>query len=84
MSEKRVVYVPSNFEFLEPGRPEVGYLSDLSPEAKERLAPQIEAQRKRAASGKPCGPPWRLHLPDGTIEVVGGPQDETSAPSDSL
>jgi hypothetical protein len=45
--EFREVYVPSDYEFLEPGRPEMVYEDDLSPEQRARIAPQME-ERKTA------------------------------------
>jgi hypothetical protein len=81
MAEKQAVEVPSDFEFLDPDRPDVGYIDDLSPERQEELAPQIETQKRLAASGEKLGPPWKIHIPgtDEVFEVGGSNGDEPAA-----
>lgn len=73
MAEKaNPVEVPSDFEFLDPDRPDIGYEGDLTPEEREQMAPQWEKQKQLAASGKPLGPPWKVTLNDGTEVTFGG------------
>ena len=59
------VYVPSDFEFLDPDRPDVVYEKDMTPEERERFAERIAAVKARAAKSS-IQPPYKVHLPDGT------------------
>lgn len=50
-------YVPSDYEFLDPDRPDIAYESDPTAEERARLATEIKGQRRGAASGPPLDPP---------------------------
>jgi hypothetical protein len=71
-------------DFLDPDRPDIRYESDLTPEERERMAPQIEEHERRLAAhrqrvkaeyGIDIGPPWKIRWPDGTISTVGADVD---------
>jgi hypothetical protein len=68
----RVLYVPDAFDFLDPNRPEIGYVGDMTPEERQEVAPLIEKQKALAASGTRLGPPWKVQLEDGTEVTFGG------------
>lgn len=59
----QAVWVPSNFEFLAPDRPSVGYQKDLTPEQREQFAPLLKKQQELAAGGEKLGPPWTITSP---------------------
>lgn len=86
----REVYVPSDYEFLDPDRPEIRYESDLTPEERERIGPKLEELRRRNEEhrrrvkeehGIDLGPPWTIRYPDGTEVVVG--EDPAEEPEQS-
>lgn len=71
----QVLVVPSDFEFLDPSRPDIRYEQDLTDEEKERMAGELAAMHERiAASGSK--PPWTITFPDGSTETIGTPSCE--------
>ena len=75
--ETKALMVPDDFDFLDPDRPEIGYVGDMTPEEQQEAAPLIEKQKALAATGKRLGPPWKVQLEDGT-EVTFGDDSGTS------
>jgi hypothetical protein len=43
------------------------------------MAPQIEEQKRRVATGLRLGPPWKITLPGGTEITAGQNDDEPDA-----
>jgi hypothetical protein len=76
----KAVVVPSNFEFLDPDQPEIRYESDLSDEARQRMAPGLDAMHKRAASGMRLGPPWTITLESCEQFTIPGPDTAADEP----
>jgi hypothetical protein len=69
-----ISFIPADYEFLDPARPEIRYESDLSPEERKRMERQLEALRQRAAKAR-VQPPWAIRSPDGPTKT-GGPSAE--------
>lgn len=71
MADDKTTYVPADFDYLDPDRPDIVYESDLSDDDKEKYAAEIEAQHARQRDGKTLGPPWTVTLEDGTELTFG-------------
>jgi hypothetical protein len=55
--QTKAVYVPDDFSYLDPDRPDIGYQRDLTPEQREQFAPLLQKQQELAASGEKPGFP---------------------------
>jgi hypothetical protein len=62
--QHEVLDVPDDFSYLDPDRPDITYEKDMTPEERERFAPQIAATKARAAKSS-VQPPFGINLPDG-------------------
>ncbi len=77
--------IPSNFEFLDPDRPDVVYEKDMTPEERERFKVERATTKARQAKSS-IQSPYKICLPDGTKisrEDMSNPRDTGDEPGTS-
>jgi hypothetical protein len=78
---KHTLVVPTDFEFLDPDRPEVVYEKDMTPEDRERFASEMEATKTRAAKSS-VKPPYGINLPGGRRITSADMRDPSTKPGE--